>query len=278
MAADTIRRAFDEVLQRFPIAGYIEDGGEGECAIAEELIREVPGGGRLLDIGAGPLVKAALFARLGFQCFACDDYQDPWHRREGRLDQLKAFARDSGITLHVHRDGDYSIPFEPASFDVVTVCEVIEHLHESPRDILNAAGGMLKTGGLLVITMPNAVNLKKRIKVLAGRSNHVNALAFFRSSGQWRGHVREYTLTETIAIVRAAGFDVVRARTFDRAAMKKIPSRAGLAIYQVLSAIVPTFRDSLFVAARKPEGWKPAVYSEDDYRQALGDSVPAAVR
>lgn len=278
MAPIDIRRAYAEVRSQFPIAGYMDETGEGECAISEALVAVAPAGGRLLDIGAGPLVKAALFARLGFECYACDDYLDPWHRRENRLEQLQQFAIESNITLHVHPVGDYTIPFPAGSFDVVTICDVIEHLHESPRDILNAAGRQLRPGGLLLVTMPNSVNLKKRLKVLAGRSNHVDALAFFRSSGQWRGHVREYTLAETALVIKTAGFTVVRAGTFDRAATMKIPSPLARAVYRGLSAMVPTFRDSLLVIARKPDGWAELGYSEKVYREALGDSVPAVVR
>ena len=278
MSPDAIRRAYAEVRQRFPIAGYMDEGGDGERAIAEALVRAAPAGGRLLDIGAGPLVKAALFARLGFECYACDDYLDSWHRRENRLAQLQQFALDSNIVLHVHPAGDYTIPFPVNSFDVVSILDVIEHLHESPRDILNAAGRQLRPGGLLLVTMPNSVNLKKRLKVLAGRSNYVDALAFFRSSGQWRGHVREYTLAETALVIKIAGFSIVQASTFDRAATMKIPSPLARAVYRGLSAMVPTFRDSLLVIARKPQDWTEVTFSEEVFRRALGDSVPAVVR
>lgn len=278
MSLDEIRRAYDDVRSRFPIHGFMDESGEGERAIAEALIAVAPARGRLLDIGAGPLVKAALFARLGFECYACDDYLDQWHRRDGRLDQLEAFAKASGIVLHVHENGDYTIPFPPDSFDAVCICDVIEHLHESPRDILNAAGRMLRPGGLLLVTMPNSVNLKKRLKVAAGRSNHVDVLALYRSAGRWRGHVREYTLAETALLVKTAGFEIAQARTFDRTATMKIPSPFARAIYRGLAKVVPTFRDSLLVIGRKPAGWVEAEYSEDAYRHALGDSVPDAIR
>lgn len=278
MITTDVDSAFEKVRNAFPISGYIDPHGEGERAIAVELLRARSAGGRLLDIGAGALVKTALFSNLGFECYACDDYQDPWHRRDGHFEKVMDFARTSGITTHVHREGDYTIPFQEESFDVVTICDVIEHLHESPRELLNVGGRLLRAGGILLITMPNVVNLKKRIKVVIGRSNYPDVAAFFCSASQWRGHVREYTLAETAYIVTTAGFEVVRAHTFDRASVMKIPWRVARAVYYVLAALVPTFRDSLVVVGRKPAGWTPVNYSEDADRAAQGDSVPAGVR
>ena len=82
------------------------------------------------------------------------------------------------------------------------IVNVIEHLHQSPRDILNSAGAYLKPDGLLVVVMPNAVNLRKRISVALGRSNYTPARGFFENEGVWRGHVREYTFQETNQILQ----------------------------------------------------------------------------
>ena len=273
-----LQRLYQEVRADFPFAGYMDKDGEGEMFVASELSKLAPEGGRLLDIGSGPLDKTALFARMGFQCFACDDFMDPWHRGEGRLEQIRSFADRNGIILHVHENGDYTIPFDRGSFDVVCIFGVIEHLHESPREILNAAGTMLREGGVVAIVMPNSVNVRKRLSVLRGRSNFPAVEGFYSSPCPWRGHVREYTLGETAYIVRASGFEVALKRTFNSMISRRLRSRTLASAYRLLGSLMPTLRDSLFVAGRKPSGWRPVEFDERAYREAIARSVPNALR
>ena len=49
--------------------------------------------------------------------------------------------------------------------------DVLEHLHHSPRDLLNDLCELIKPNALLFITVPNAVNIRKRIDVLRGKTN-----------------------------------------------------------------------------------------------------------
>lgn len=57
------------------------------------------------------------------------------------------------------------LPFADASFDLVTCTEVIEHL-EHYRQTLREMYRVLKPAGQLVVTTPNILNLKSRIRFL----------------------------------------------------------------------------------------------------------------
>lgn len=57
------------------------------------------------------------------------------------------------------------LPFADASFDLVTCTEVIEHL-EHYRETLREMYRVLKPHGRLVVTTPNILNLKSRIRFL----------------------------------------------------------------------------------------------------------------
>lgn len=57
------------------------------------------------------------------------------------------------------------LPFADASFDLVTCTEVIEHL-EHYRQTLREMHRVLKPAGRLVVTTPNILNLKSRIRFL----------------------------------------------------------------------------------------------------------------
>lgn len=56
-------------------------------------------------------------------------------------------------------------PIEPNSFDVVVIAEVLEHLYY-PWKVLGRINKVLKSGGKIVGSVPNAFSLKSRIKYL----------------------------------------------------------------------------------------------------------------
>lgn len=274
-----LKTAFDFTKQAFPFENYITAATWFEVnAIISRLQQYLPefSGKRLLDIGCGPMDKTGVLQRLGFSCCAVDDLNDPWHLENDNAEKIKQYASDIGISFHQQKPGDYSIPFEEGSFDVVSAFAVIEHLHESPRGLLNVMGTFVRPGGLIVVTMPNSANLRKRLSVLFGRTNYPPVEMFFASTGDWRGHVREYTLQETAYICGAAGFEVLSRTTFEHLAQQKLRTPLSQ-VYTLLGTIVPTFRSQLLVICRKPEDWEPATEDPEAYRRALAWGVPEGV-
>ena len=65
-------------------------------------------------------------------------------------------------------DLDDPLPFEDASFDVVVTAEVLEHLRLPERAIAEARR-VLRSGGLLVGSVPNCFRLRTRLRFLVGR-------------------------------------------------------------------------------------------------------------
>jgi len=78
-----------------------------------------------------------------------------------------ARAAELGIET-VWADADADLPFEDASFDVVVLGEVLEHIR-LPQLLLREARRTLRPGGTLVGSVPNAYRLKNRLRFLAGR-------------------------------------------------------------------------------------------------------------
>lgn len=275
----TIAAAFDEVSERFPVRGYMQSSSLYQLVeICRSLSPHLGGfkSKRLLDVGSGPMDKTAVLAQLGFAACATDDLGDPWHQLPGMRARIVDFARESGIAFHLQSPGDFSTPFEKGTFDVVTSIAVIEHIHDSPREIMNYMGEYLREGGLLVVAMPNAVNLRKRLSVLFGRTNYNPLDEMYFSIGSYRGHVREYTLAEAIHLCRTSGFEVIESRTFEHLAQQKLPSGVR-SIYSLLGKIVPGFRSGLLVLARKPRGWTPVAEDPERYFQAIVGALPTAI-
>ncbi len=271
--------AFTEAQKIFPFENYIDQAKyRATYSIIDNIRKFLPtfNNKRLLDIGSGPMDKTGVFQKLGFQCYAVDDLQDPWHQRNGNIKKIKKYAKTLGINFYHQKFGEYTIPFEVDHFDVVCSFAVIEHLHESPRDLLNTMGLYARPGALIVIVMPNSVDLKKRLSVILGRTNYPKVDMLYYSFGTWRGHVREYTLSETKFICEASGFEILDSTTFEEVAYKKLNSPF-LNLYLLLGNIIPTLRSSLLVLCRKPENWQPVKEDSEAYRKAIASGVPEGV-
>lgn len=68
----------------------------------------------------------------------------------------------------VWADAEEGLPFEDASFDAVVAGELLEHVRD-PAGLVGDARRVLRPGGTLVGSVPNAFRLKNRLRVLVGR-------------------------------------------------------------------------------------------------------------
>jgi SAM-dependent methyltransferase len=275
---DEFNTAFTRIEEKFPFSGYLGKACYHEMlSIVSSLKKIIPvfEGRKLLDIGAGPMDKTGILQALGFMCSATDDLQDPWHLRGNNIELIKRYAAKLGIDFY-HQSSDGIIPFETETFDVVCAFAVIEHLHNSPREFLNTMGRYAKPGGILVIEMPNSVNLRKRISVVFGKTNYNPVGELYFSPNKYRGHVREYTLRETIYIVQQNKFEILAATTFEHNAYQKLkfPFRE---IYLGLGNLFKTLRSGLLVIARKPQDWQEVCVDHEKYRSSISKAVPKGV-
>ena len=249
-----VTNAIADLRGKYPFPEIIDDTGDTIKAIALVIKRLVSSPGRILDLGCGAMDKVMVYQKIGYQCCAADDFQDAWHRDQNNLSPVTELAKSFGIEVYA-QESPLQIPWDKESFDAVTIINVIEHLHESPRDMLNLAGDYLKPGGLLLVVMPNSVNFRKRMSVVFGRSNYTPVRGLYEFEGIWRGHTREYTLQETRLIIEWTGFDVVSSNTFHGLLNTRLKSSALRFLFKAFCLVAPGFRDSVLVAARKPNGW-----------------------
>jgi SAM-dependent methyltransferase len=58
----------------------------------------------------------------------------------------------------------------PTSFDLVLMCEILEHFIEDPFHALCQVYQLLRAGGEVVLSTPNVASLRKRMKLCFGRN------------------------------------------------------------------------------------------------------------
>lgn len=246
----TIEEAVDWLEREFPFEGYFTVGTGSHRSIAGAVGERVPIGADILDIGCGPCDKSAVLSRLGYRVTGIDDFGDHWHRVGSNLALIQRFASRAGVAL-VEGDGE-SLPFAPESFDAVTLLDVIEHLHSSPRQLLESALHLLRDGGWVVVSVPNAVNLRKRLAVMRGRTNYPPFGQFYESGARWRGHVREYTWGDLEELAERLGLEDARIEA--RHHMLGVLPGWARGAYRAATCIAPSVRDSLVLCGRKPRG------------------------
>jgi len=153
---------------------------------------------RLLDTGAH---RGSLTRRLrdsGFRVTACDRFPEVFACEGVRCDRA---------------DLNEQLPYDTNAFDVVIGVEVMEHLtdHET---FLRECARVTRPGGLVIVTMPNIVSLRSRLRfLLTGFFYSFEPLDARRDDGMQ--HVSPIVADQCRHLAERSGLRFI-ARTIDR--------------------------------------------------------------
>ena len=170
-------------------------------------------GKRLVDLGAGLSVFGLLCRAHGMEVTLVDDFGGgggvKLRQEEQEIPLLEAFEKKFGLKVVRENFLEQPLPLPDASVDVVTCFHSLEHWHHSPRRLFREIGRIIKPGGFLVIATPNAVNIRKRVYVLLGRSNFPSLREWYEDGDPvFRGHVREPVVRDLRQLMEWNGFEV----------------------------------------------------------------------
>jgi len=142
-------------------------------------------------------------------------------------------------------------PYDDNTFDLVTWCEVIEHLTENPVHTLAEIHRVLKPGGALVLSTPNASRADSIANFLAGR----NIYDPYHLGAPLKGsrHSREYTYSELKELLEGCGYEIDRIQDID---IYPAVGRNRRAFRWLMNSVIARltsghYRYHLFVRARK---------------------------
>jgi SAM-dependent methyltransferase len=193
-----------DLARRYP-PGLVDDQLRDVPRIAfhiQLVLANTPSNGSVCDIGGGLGLFSVACAALGMRTVLVDDFADEVNDRYG--DSPLDLHRAYGVEL-VRANVLESPPlFSRGSLDAVTSFDAIEHFHHSPRPLLHSMLAALPSHGLLLISTPNSVNLRKRLASLAGKTKWSDFDSWYNRD-LFRGHVREPDVEDLLRIALDLG-------------------------------------------------------------------------
>jgi len=153
---------------------------------------------RMLDIATGGGHTALAFAPLVQEVIATD-------LTEEMLTAAAAFVASQGVeNIHFERADAEALPYEDASFDIVT-SRIAPHHFPDPQRFVSEVARVLRPGGQFVLDdnmAPDDPELD----------------AFFNTFEKWRdpSHVRAWTIAEWSDWLRAAGLTITQTDPLER--------------------------------------------------------------
>ena len=192
----------------------------------------LPEGARHLDVGGGQM---ALLSRemYGFTPFVGDA------------------VRTAAADVEAQGVGFQRLNLMDETYDLVTLCEVIEHIPVPPYITLRKLAQLLRPGGWLVMTTPNGFRVRNILRMMAGKE--VLDIYRYPEGDQILGHQHEYTVRQMDWQLRHAGY---APRTLETYVTGKRGASTGARIGHALTRpfnLFPHLRDGILVAARAPQ-------------------------
>jgi len=161
---------------------------------------------------------------------------------------------EAGVELVVWDLEQTPYPLPDDTFDAVLLTEVFEHLREYPITSLHEARRVLRPGGCLYLTTPNAAYVRNRVQLLLGRSTATRLVDWIGGIPLAR-HAREYTFGEMRKLLQLADLEPVMVTSRHLhigSGQQSTLARVGKLLLDRVARIRPTLGPAIVIVARRP--------------------------
>jgi ubiquinone/menaquinone biosynthesis C-methylase UbiE len=204
---------------------------------------------RILDIGSGRGILAAILSTLGHEVYAVDFFD-----QSANSTYLKHQIKFKVCNIEAD-----TIPFEDGLFDAISCCQTFEHFTHSHLPPLLEMKRKLTVGGLIEIDVPNATCLRNRSRMLRGKHItwdylehyvHIQPSIYKDREYYPNRHNREFTKKELELLLCAAGFNSIKV-IFLRDEKFRHGASKIQSVASYLRNCIPSLRKSLMGIATK---------------------------
>ena len=196
----------------------------------------------ILDFGLFiPVVPIAL-TKIGFTVCAVENLK----YYDGALDEIIKLCSTryniEVVDLNIFEENINSV----SKFDLVLLLAVLEHLNGTPRFLLDRVKSVLRAGGSVIVEVPNAVSLRKRLIFLFKSKVVFSEFEdYYESEYPFSGHNREYTIADLQYALERSGFSIYKLATLHPTVIRNADFKT--ALLQVIEMAGP--------ASWKPDIW-----------------------
>lgn len=214
----------------------------------EQLLERAAANVKVLEIGASPPVLTVAAKRAGVDITAVDLAPE----RFAAVFEAEAIP---ALAVDIERE---PLPFRDRSVDLLLFNEVFEHLRIDLIFTVRELLRVLKPGGVLMLSTPNARSFRGlRGLLLHGRSAHIGPSVYDEYEKLTRfghmGHVREYTETELREFLERIGFEIETSRYRFAKPLAPLARRGATAhLEAVVTRALPSLKPLLTLFARRP--------------------------
>lgn len=232
------------------LSDQLKDYYQVHCVRYDETLRRIIDqvknhNDHILDIGCYPTFLFDTLENQGFNMTGISSHHEP-------------IKTKNIFNLNIETD---ELPFDKNSFDLILMFEVIEHILFHPHNTLLKLKKILKPGGKLLISTPNAAHIKHRLQAVMG---HSTTFSIDESplETDWKKlyfrHNKELTGVELKKVMLQAGFGDTQIEYFNSYTPFRQYSNKDKSITRLvkimgwsLAQLNPHLRDTIFCLASK---------------------------
>jgi SAM-dependent methyltransferase len=195
--AARIVRAPHHVVDADDVAQANADGVLLVIDILERLRPSLSATPALLDVGCGRGQLADAARQLAYRVSAIECHPAALAVARDRVDKL--------LPMDLTDQNTVAGALEGQSFDVILFADVLEHIPD-PLNILQFYLRFLKTGGRIVVSLPNVASWDRRLALLFGYFDYADSGIMDRT------HLRFFTFHTAQTLLEEAGLAVLSVR------------------------------------------------------------------